>query len=60
MLENGRYERKNVETITLKSLLIDELNLSMVDYLLMDNEGAEYGILMQLLNSDLDGVLFFL
>ncbi len=56
VLENGSYKWKSVDTITLKSLLIDRLNLTVVDYLLMDNEGAEYGILPQLSNDSHDNL----
>jgi FkbM family methyltransferase len=62
VLENGSYGWKTVEAITLKSLLVERFQLTLIDYLFMDIEGAEYHILPQLSNDNLDQVIimFFL
>lgn len=49
VLEYGDYHDKNVSTVTLVDFLTQYINTTTVDYLLMDNEGAEYRLFPQLL-----------
>uniref|UniRef100_A0A7I4Z542 Methyltransf_21 domain-containing protein n=1 Tax=Haemonchus contortus TaxID=6289 RepID=A0A7I4Z542_HAECO len=51
ILTKGRYQSSNVMTIDLVTFLTKMVNESMIDLILMDNEGAEYDI-VQLLTVD--------
>lgn len=47
VLENGSYKIKNVTAVTLVDFLKTYANISTIDYMFMDNEGAEYDLLRQ-------------
>nr|CDJ98130.1 Protein of unknown function DUF13 domain containing protein [Haemonchus contortus] len=48
ILTKGRYQSSNVMTIDLVTFLTKMVNESMIDLILMDNEGAEYDIVQLL------------
>lgn len=49
VLEAGRYLQKNVTAITFAEFILNYVNVTKVDYILIDNEGPEYPFMRELL-----------
>lgn len=53
VLEGGKYHPKNVSTVTLVDFLRHYAKVDKIDFMFMDNEGAEYSLLWQFMRGGL-------